>query len=357
MEDPVSQLISRLSKPPSGTFVFLGDEPQLLNEGRDAVRKAGDFDECERADISALADASNPDSKILEARGGALFGKGGGCLYDISGIGKPPDACLKRLQHFAKKVLKDPDVLIISVYGLEGRDLSRDRSGFKAAWVRDLANLGDYAVARRLSAAEAAPWCRKWAEEFEVKLSADTVKWIAAQTEGNLSAAKQCIIKMSLDAGKDGEAEESEEARAKQALSGGARYNSFHLIEAALAGKGTESVNILNALLETGEPLPLIIWALNSAASGVLAAKRGQWPAGLSRDAAAAAKKVAKGTYENDAAEVLARVAFADRAVKGVVRIDIKTALTDAVVALALLARPDVKIPLPDLQRKIYDEL
>lgn len=328
---------------PGGVYIFYGEEPQLVAELRDALRIAGKYENVERASLELFGDSSRPDSRIASSPGDALFG-GGATLYEITAHSPPTGlratknenneggGTLRILQNIVSRI-KAPDSLALSFYGL-------DRRHHKAKWFLDLGKDATAVVhCGRLDAAQTALWCKKWAREWETPLSEDAVLRLSAQTEGNLSAAKQCLHKMRLAGG-------GGEEHVAEALSGGARFHIFHLVDAALSGQGRKSLMILNALLDLQEPPPLVLWMISNAAAAVLAAKRGAYPAGLSKSAAEMARAVARNANESAVLEVLRRAALADRVIKGVAEGDIKIALTDAVAALACL-RHGKKIPSP----------
>ena len=381
MKNTVADFIRNLSRPPRGVYLILGEEAQLIEETRAAIRAAANLDNIERADVEALTDPDKPDAKIMQDRGAALFGGGtptthsrrqskdrriaaadnrspptterrsgherrrsGACFYEIIGHGKPSEPALGALQKLARR-RTSADVLTIALYGLENKHLARDKNGYKTAWVRNLSALGNTVVTARLDTDGTAFWCKKWATEWNLSLSEDDVLWLAAHTEGNLSAAKQCLHKMRIGNGDGGGGTEE----MATILSGGSRYNIFQLIDAALSGNGKQSIAILNVLLDIEEPPPLIVWAIGNAASGILAAKRGNYPPGLSRTAAEQARAVAAKTSESAILNVINRAAHADRIIKGIDLGDINIALTDAVAGLACLRR-SVKIPTPLLQ-------
>ncbi len=340
MNEPVQSFIESLRRaPPGGVYIFYGEEPQLIEEARAAVRAAGNFgDNIERASLELFGDSSAPDSQIAASPGDALFG-GGAYLYEItahappSGIraGEGGGGSYRALQKIAARIAA-PDALSVSFYGLE-------RKHYKAKWLSDLCAGAIAVPCPRLNAAQTAEWCKKWAREQNLSLSGGGGNRLAEQTEGNLAAAKQCLQKIAAL----GETEAGEEQIA-EVLSGGARYNIFQLSDAALAGDGQKSLAVLNVLLDIEEPPPLLVWAVSAAVSGILAAKSGGYPVGLSRTAAAAAREARAG--EEQIMDVVRRAARADRIAKGVETGDFAAAITDAVAGLACLRRGN-KIPSP----------
>ncbi|MGI9307443.1 MAG: DNA polymerase III subunit delta [Gammaproteobacteria bacterium] len=347
MKEAAENFIDSLrKKPPGGAYIFYGEEPQLIDEARDSLRAAGNFGKnVERASLELFSDSSSADSKIAESPGGSLFG-GGAFLYEIIAHSPPSGiraaekgdgkGAFRVLQNIVARV-SPPDTLAVSFYGLE-------RKHHKAKWLADLCQNAAAAVnCARLDAAQTAVWCRKWAKMWGFSLAENAAEWLAAQTEGNLSAAKQCLQKMQI-AGMRADTP----GQIAEALSGGAHYNIFQLTEAALAGNGKKSIAILNVLLYIEEPPPLLVWAAGNAAAGILAAKRGDYPAGMSRPSAQAAREIAAKTPEEKIIAVMRRAARADRIAKGVEKGDFKIAITDAVAGLACLRR-GITIPTPRL--------
>ena len=309
-------------------YVLLGEEAQLIEEARAAIRRQFSHPR-ERADLESLA-----DSPVAQNRGDALFG-GGASLYEIVGHSPPPPNALAALRRLAARLESSADVYAVAIYGLT-------KKHYKAAWLRDLCKDGaTAATASPLSSADAAAWCRRWLAEWEMKADDEGVARLAAQTEGNLAAAKQCLHLIRLRGGDCGTDDIA------QALSGGARHHVFDLIGAAMEGKGKKSLAILNALLEIQEPPPLIAWALSAAAGGLLALKVGDYPGAM--PPTPAMRETARAASEGRIIATLKKIAHADRIIKGIDQGDIKIALTDAAAALASLRRPK-NISVPELQ-------
>ena len=342
MKTAAAFMESLRAAPPGGVYIFYGEEPQLIEESRAAVRAAGNFGEnIERASLELFNDSAAPDSKIASSTGDALFG-GGAYLYEITAHAPPSgiraaeksSGAYGILQRITARVCA-PDSLCVSFYELE-------RKHYKAKWFTDLCANAVAVFCPRQDAAQTAGWCKKWARAWNLSVSEEGMARLAEQTEGNLTAAKQCLQKMEILG-------ESGEEQVAAALSGGARYNIFQLSEAALSGNGKKSLAILNVLLDIEEPPPLLVWAVSAAVSGILAAKCGGYPAGLSRAAAEAARTAAARAGEDEILDILRRAACADRIAKGVEKGDFSLAITDAVAGLACLRRGN-KIPTPKFQ-------
>jgi DNA polymerase-3 subunit delta len=99
------------------------------------------------------------------------------------------------------------------------------------------------------------------AAQFGLKLQADAWQLLLAQTENNLFAAQQTLLK--LRDVYDGSAQPAINAEMLYAsLNEQSRYTSFELADAALQGNTLQAVKILRFLFESGEADTLILWAL-----------------------------------------------------------------------------------------------
>ena len=325
----VTALIKDLVKTSTGgkMYVLLGEEAQLIEEARAAVRRQFSYPR-ERVDLEALA-----DSPIAQNRGDTLFG--GASLYEIVGQHAPQPKSIKALQQLAERAPTSSDVYVVAMYGLTPKH-------YKAAWLRDLGKAGAItATASRLTPTAAVGWCKHWLQEWDMTADDEALAHLTAQTQGNLSAAKQCLNMIRLHGGAVGLTEIT------QVLSGGARHHVFELLNAALEGKGQRSLEILNSLWEIDEPPPLIIWALGAAAGGLLALKSGDYPGAI--PPTPAMRKTASMASEKRIVSTLRKVAHADRIVKGIDQGDVKIAIIDAIASLATLRRQK-NITVPELQ-------
>lgn len=99
------------------------------------------------------------------------------------------------------------------------------------------------------------------AAQFGLKLQADAWQLLLSQTENNLFAAQQTLLKLRDTC--DGNTQAPLNAEMLYAsLNDQSRYSSFELVDAALQGDALQAVKILNFLFESGEADSLILWAL-----------------------------------------------------------------------------------------------
>ncbi len=321
----VFRFVRALKKPPPIIFVF-GDEAQLINEARDAIAKASGASERERLSFAEFAD-------MPPAGGSSLFG--GSRLLDIVGHrselvqGKLPKKESEALARIAARPAEG-EVAVVSFYGLEQKQLGPKKD---PAWLRDLHKSKNLVRAMRIGADATADWCRHWLPEMEN----DAASLIGGLAEGNLAAAKQAVIKMSLCG-------ETTKESAARALSGGGRHTPFEVMDEALAHHahhGTRALKKLSRLFAENEAPPFILWAAAQALQQLLAAKsgnsRGIFPWKRLDDI----KKTAYKESEERLLELIRRAAQADRIVKGAGGLktaeekDAKILLTNLTVDLA----------------------
>jgi DNA polymerase III subunit delta len=89
-------------------------------------------------------------------------------------------------------------------------------------------------------------------------LSGEMLQWLADRVEGNLLAAHQEIMKLSLLYPEG----EISEAQCQSAVMNVARYDVFSLRDAMLDGDSPRMLRILWGLKAEGEALPLVLWSI-----------------------------------------------------------------------------------------------
>jgi DNA polymerase III subunit delta len=107
------------------------------------------------------------------------------------------------------------------------------------------------------------------------------LEWLSDKVEGNLLAAQQEVRKLALlcDKGK------LDPLQVQQVVLSVARFDSFSVIDSAVAGDASRALRGLEGLKAEGEALPLIVWAFSEAARALYklcqAKNKGQNPAAL----------------------------------------------------------------------------
>ena len=319
-----------VGQPPPRFSVIYGDEEQLVEEARLSVRAHFSADNIHRAAAETLAGSP------LATNSGDLFGDQQPTLYEINVTTTPPPAVQDALVALAAHT-QPPDAMLILIRGMEAKQI-------KTAWFKKISDGAVCVRADRLAATAAVEWLTHWAQTENLTLNDESMQLLAAQTEGNLYAAKQAMTKLTLTADNG----DITAAAVRQTLADGAQYDIFDFGDAVLNGKGTRAIKILRQLRAAGVADPLILWSITDILNGVIALHAGEsprfWGARL-----AGLRVIAQRTSPQKLSDLLRRAGHADRVTKGVETGDIETALTHLVICLAALKR-GVKISLLDFQ-------
>lgn len=337
MITPLSFVDKPLASP--SPYLLFGEETQLLEEARAAIRRHFSAENIERADLDEL-----PNSPLMRERGKGLFGGQAPTLTEIVGHTPPnreeQDALAQLVnnksgKNESGKGEKSDDVLLVVLHNLEYRHL-------KAVWFDKIATRCTAVRARRQTNAEAIKWLRRWAAEVAVQLDDDAAEMLAMQTEGNLVPAKQALTKLSLAA------EKGNAAAVRAALADGAQYDIFDLTNAILSGKGSRAVMIMRRLRAVGVADPLLVWSAANITAHLVSLRDGK-PPRLRPAQLDDLRRLAERVDAKTLHLLLRRAAYADRVCKGVAAGDAEIALTQLIVGLAALRR-NMNIKLPTYQ-------
>lgn len=242
--------IARLLKPPlKPVWLVHGDEPLLVQESVDAIRAAGraqGYTERDRYDVSrgdewTLALASSDNLSLFAERK----------ILEIHASGKPDASAAKELDAW----LASPpeDILLVLV-------LPRlDSQAQKSRWFAQAEAVGVSVSCQPLAAEEHRRWLEARLTRQKLRLTPDALRWLSEQTEGNLLAAAQEVLKLGLlhDEG------ELHLEHVQAAAGDSARYTLFDLTDAALAGDAARAARILASLRAEGQAESLLLWTLS----------------------------------------------------------------------------------------------
>ncbi len=328
------ELDSRLGKGLPPVIVISGDEPLLVADCVEQVRKAAiaqGFDEREVLNAEA-----NFDWGRLAASRDALSLFASRRVLELRlPSGKPGDQGGKAFTEYAARPADDTVLLLVT-----GR---LDKTAQSTRWFKALDAAGLVVIVYPMEVRRLPAWIA--ARLRRVGLSADdeALNWLAERTEGNLLAAAQAVDHLALL--HDGGRLELDDIR--HVVGESARYNVFDLVDAALEGEHGRVVRMLEGLrIEGAEPV-LVLWALHRdiRALAQLTQARGQ---GRSLDGAFNQLRIwgrrqpvfrkALGRVGQGAGSLLRDVAFADRVIKGLEPDDTWETLTRLALRLAGLA-------------------
>ena len=243
------QLAGHLQRGLEPAYVVSGDEPLQWSEALDAIRNAArDRGFTERTvldvetgfDWSRLAEAGASLSLFAERR-----------IVEVRlPSGRPGAEGARALAAFASDPA--PDVLLLVATGrIEAR-------AKRAEWFRTLERAGASVEVWPKDRAALPGWLRARARSRGLGASPEAIEELADRCEGNLAYGAQTIERLALlVSGAKIELDDVLDGAAH-----GARFSSFDLVDAILAGNAPRSLHILAGLAGEGEPAPAVIGAL-----------------------------------------------------------------------------------------------
>src|SRR5580658_6864857 len=220
-------------------YLVSGDEPLLAGEAADAVRasaRAAGFTEREVHFIERAADWDE-----VRAAAGNLSLFGSRRVLEIRlASGKPGVAGNAAL--VALLARSDPDTLFLILAP------RLDRDAQNAEWVRAVEARGGWVQVWPVDPQRLIGWLKARCRKLKLEASEEALAILAARTEGNLLAAYQELLKLTLSA--PTQVISAQEVLASVADS--ARFDVFQLGEAALAGDAPRALRMLAGLRAEG---------------------------------------------------------------------------------------------------------
>lgn len=243
-------------------YVIHGDEPLLVQESLDALRavarKQG-FTERDRHDVGK---GDEWDMALRSCDTLSLFAERK--ILELHAGNKPDVTAAKALDAF----LKNPpdDILLLIV-------LPRlDATAQKAAWFNRCDALGVTVSCQPLTSREHRDWLVERLGRQRLVLADDALTWLAGQTEGNLLAADQEVLKLHMLYGEGG----VDLTQVQAAVGDSARFTLFDLTDTALAGDAAKTARIFFSLKAEGLAESLILWTLSREIRTLMAFAEGQ---------------------------------------------------------------------------------
>lgn len=289
----------------SPLWIIISEEPLLALEAGDALRSAAkDLGYSERvvlamssvSDWSPLIDAVSSvslfdDKKIIELR---FLSSGPG----VKGA--------KVLAQFAELVPQiDSTVTVIHL-------TQADYSTQKASWFKALAAYGNVVSCQPISHSQYPAWIRDRLRRQGQSMQEQALTFFAEQTEGNLMAAKQELMKLELlYPGKELTLREVEDC-----VMNVSRYSVEDLLEAIAQGDVARTTRTVNGMQSEDEPMPFILMRLSSFLRDALALTVDR-QAPVMPSVRALASQLARRSSSTKIANMLDRCADLDRLAKG----------------------------------------
>lgn len=245
----IDALPAHLERRLAPLYVIHGDEPLLALEAGDAIRAAARRAGCEEREVFVVEAHFPWDAFLANNANLGLFGSRR--LVDLRiPTGKPGVEGAKALEAYAANPNPD-NVTLVTLPRLE-------KAAQSSAWFAALAGAGVEVQVWPVAREELPRWIAQRLSRQGQTASPDTLAFLAEASEGNLLAARQEIEKLALllpEGQLDHEAVEA-------AVADVARYDTFELSEAWLAGDAARTLRIVRALEAVGESVTLPVWQL-----------------------------------------------------------------------------------------------
>ena len=231
-------------------YLVSGDEPLLLQECSDQIRKSARQQGCsEREIIDAGVSGFKWQDILHSASSMSLFAERK--LVELRlPSGKPGAEGSKALCEYLDMASGDDVLLIIA-----GKI---DKQSTNSKWYKALDKAGATTQVWPVDAKSLPGWLQQRVRSAGMSIDHEALQLLCDRVEGNLLAAVQEVEKLKLLA-----------ADAKittqtitEAVSNNARYNVFAMTDSALQGDATTSLRMLHGLRGEGSEPPVVLWAL-----------------------------------------------------------------------------------------------
>jgi DNA polymerase-3 subunit delta len=244
------QLARHLEQQLLPIYLVSGDEPLLLQESCDLIRKhAREQGVTEREIIDASPNKFNWQEILNSAASMSLFADRK--LIELRlPSGKPGAEGSKALCEYIE-VSGDEDVLLI----IAGKI---DKQSTRSKWFKALDNVGGIIQIWPIDAQQLPRWLEQRVSSAGLTITRDALHLLCERVEGNLLAAVQEVEKLKLLAA-DGQITAD---TVTASVSDNARYNLFAMADSALQGNTAASLRMLHGLRGEGTEATIVLWAL-----------------------------------------------------------------------------------------------
>jgi len=290
------------------------DEPLLVSEAADVVRsraRALGFSLRSIIEVGARFDTS---LLLEQAQAMSLFAERK--LVDVRLAGKPTKDLGDALQRSAA-VLGDDCRILVTGARLE-------RATVNTAWFNALAPLLVLLELPKVERERLPEWLAERLARQGQRAGRPVLALIAGRTEGNLLAAHQELQRLALLLPPG----DLDPVQVEEIVLDSARYETFGLADAALAGDTARCLRMVDGLRAEDAPLPLLVWALADCLRKLLKAREaidaGQpaqsamRSAGIFGNREAAYRQALRRLDADGARRLLRETAHLDRMAKGV---------------------------------------
>ncbi len=285
----------------SCAYLVHGGEELIVDECRSMIRSFCKADEhiAVRMDKSGNVDDIRSGTENL-----SLFGESR--HLEVMFCGTPDAKAGKVLAEIARRLDGTGDRIVICMHELEWRIR-------KTQWFRELQDACTCVAVPKIDRARFPKWVSDRLARSGHSTTSDAMALFVEMTEGNLLAASQELLKISLlfpESRLDAD-------QLRAGLVNLSRHNVFSVHE-AIQSRSPKSVgHALTSLRNEGAPEPLVLWALADQARALLAAYEGRRHPGVWGERKTAIDRAAAGVDRARMIDVLDRAQQADLHIKG----------------------------------------
>lgn len=244
------QLPRHLGETVAPVYLLSGDEPLLLNEAADAIRKAAHAAGHDNREVMQAGSGFDWNALLTEAASLSLFA--GKKLIDLRiPSGKPGREGGKVLIEYCAD--PPPDTVLLLILP------KIDRQQLASKWFKAIERVGVTVQVWPVEHTQLPRWIEQRLRQAGIQPSRDAVQLLAERVEGNLLAANQEIEKLLLLHGEG----PLDAGALTDAVADSARYDVFDLADAALNGELARCLHILEGLQGEDIAAPVVLWALH----------------------------------------------------------------------------------------------
>ncbi len=244
-----AQLEAGLARRLAPAYLIAGDEPLLVQECADAIRRKAREQGFAEREVHAVERGFDWAAFAGDLSSLSLFASRR--LIELRL--KTPASAADGADVFARFAADSPEDIVLLVIAPK-----LDKRAQGAAWAKALSQAGEFIEVRPIEPPALPSWIQERLRRAGLRADAEAVRLLAERVEGNLLAAHQEIEKLRLLHG----AGEVDAEAVRAAVADSARYDIFKLADAAVAGDTGRALRILAGLRAEGLAIPQILWPL-----------------------------------------------------------------------------------------------
>ena len=235
-------------------YLFYGEEPLFLRDCSDGLRNYLHSQGYLSGDVYEVDASFDWQGLQMETQAGSLFADARMIVVNMP-KGAPGREGGKFIQDWCKisHALPPEIVLVVMCERLDSRQA-------KAKWVTAIESAGLVVQAKPVPANALPGWCQNRASSYGLNLEGEAASLLSDRVEGNLLAADQELIKLSLMLP---QASTVSAEHVLEHVVDQAHYQLFALATSMLNGRTDYSVQMLNRLHQEGVEAPVILWLLS----------------------------------------------------------------------------------------------